>query len=70
MEREQSKQTEKTLNNEMARVEELHARETKLSQDVNMQYKTRTEGHVAKIGHLKMALDELKGKTEMGTKCI
>ena len=30
----------------------------------------RAEGHIAKIRHLKMALDELKAKTKMGTECI
>ena len=30
----------------------------------------RAEGHIAKIGHLKMSLDELKVKTEMGTERI
>ena len=68
--RELTKHTETTLNNEMARQEELHAQEAKLWQDVKTQYVARTEGQIAKIGHLTTTLDKLKEKTEMGTKRI
>ena len=38
--------------------------------DVKTQYEARAEDHIAKIGHLKMTLDELKAKTEMDLECI
>ena len=68
--RELTKHTETTLNNEMARQEELHAQEAKLWQDVKTQYEPTADDHLVKIGHVKTTLDELKAKTEMGTKRI
>ena len=49
---------------------DLHASEAKLWQDVKTQYETRTDDHLAKFGHLKMALEELKAKIEMGRERI
>ena len=68
--RELAKQVEKTLYTEIGRLKDYHAHETKLWQEVKLLYEARAEGHIAKIRHLKTALDQLKEKIKMGAKQI
>ena len=68
--RELAKQAEQALQNTIGHLEEYHAREVMLWTEIKLQYGVRAQGHTTKINHLKMALDELRAKTQMGADCI
>ena len=54
----------------MARMEERHAREAQLWAEMKLQYEVQAQGHTSEINTLKISLDELQAKTDMGTKRI
>ena len=56
------KETKITLDNKITWLEDLHAWETKLWQDVETQYEARTKGHITKIGQFQITFEELKQK--------
>ena len=51
-------------------MEELHEREKQLWVEMKVQYEVRAQGHTTKIKTLKLCLDELRAKTDMGTERI
>ena len=51
-------------------MEDRHAREKQLWAEIKLQYEVRAQGHTAKINALKLSLDELRTKTNMGTERI
>ena len=51
-------------------MEDRHAREKQLWAEIKLQYEVRAQGHTAKINALKLSLDELRTKTNMGTEII
>ena len=64
------KLAEQILKNQIAGMEERHAREAQLWAEMKLQYKVRAQGHTSKINTLKLSLDELRAKTDMGTERI
>ena len=65
-----AKQVEQILKNQIAGIEERHAREAQLWAEMKLQYKVRAQGHTTKISTLKLSLDELRAKKNMGTERI
>mgnify|MGYP006982098953 CR=1 FL=1 len=47
-------------------MEEHHVKEVQLWADIKLQYEARAQGHTWKINTLKLSLDELWAKTDMG----
>ena len=62
-----AKQAEQILKNPIVGMEDRHEKEKKLWAEIKLQYEVRAQGHTAKINALKTSLDELRGKTDMGT---
>ena len=69
-ERESSRDTETNLNKAMARLEGLHGQEANLWQEIKTRYELKANASASKIQHLKLSLEELKAKTEMGIERI
>ena len=67
---EMAKQAEQILKNQIAGMEERHEREKQLWAEMKLQYEVRAQGHMAKIQILKLSLDELWAKTDMGSERI
>ena len=65
-----AKQVEQILKNQIAGIEERHAREAQLWAEMKLQYEVQAQGHTSEINTLKISLDELRAKTDMGTKRI
>ena len=65
-----AKQAEKILKDQIAGIEERHAKEAQLWADIILQYEARAWGHTSKINTLKLSMDELRAKTDMGTEQI
>ena len=63
-------QAEQILKNQIAGIEEHHAKEAELWAGIKLQYEVRAQGHTEKINTLKLALDEMRAKTNMGTERI
>ena len=61
---------EQILHDEIGRLQDYHAQEAKLWQEIKMHYKVRAQGHTTKINNLKTALEELNSKIEMGAERI
>ena len=51
-------------------MEERHAKEEQLWAEMKVQYEARARGHASKINTFKLSLDEMRAKTNMGTKRI
>ena len=51
-------------------MEEHHVKEVQLWADIKLQYEARAQGHTWKINTLKLSLDELRVKKDMGTERI
>ena len=49
-------------------MEDRHMKEVQLWADMKLQYEARARGQASKINTLKLSLDELRAKTDMGTK--
>ena len=49
---------------------ERHMKEVQLWADMKLQYEARARGHMSKINTLKMSLDELRAKTDMGAERV
>ena len=63
-------QAEQIVKNQIARIEERHAKEAQLWVDIKLQYEVRAQGNTEKINTLKLSLDEIRAKTQMGTEQI
>ena len=65
-----AKQAEQVLKNQIAGIEEHHTKEAQLWADIKLQYEVRAQGNTEKINTLKLSLDEIRAKTQMGTEQI
>ena len=65
-----AKQAGKILKNQISGMEERHEREMQLWAEIKLQYEVWAQGHTAKINAVKLSLDELRAKTDMGTERI
>ena len=51
-------------------MEERHMKEVQVWADMKLQYEARAQGQASKIKTLKLSLDELRAKTDIGTERI
>ena len=65
-----ARQAEQILEDQIAGMEEHHVKEVQLWAEMKLQYEARARGHASKMNTLKLSLDELRAKTDMGTKRI
>ena len=61
-----AKQGEQILKDQIAGMEERHMKEVQLWADMKLQYEARAQGQASKIKTLKLSLDEMRVKTDMG----
>ena len=65
-----TKQVEQILKDQIAGMEERHMKEVQLWADMKLQYEARAQGQASKIKTLKLSLDEMRVKRDMGTERI
>ena len=65
-----AKQGEQILKDQIAGMEERHMKEVQLWADMKLQYEARAQGQASKIKTLKLSLDEMRVKRDMGTERI
>ena len=65
-----AKQADQTLKDQIHNFEDIHAREAQFWADMKLQYEAQCQGQAAKVNTLKLSLEEVRAKTNMGQECI
>ena len=65
-----AKQAQQILKDQIANMEEHHAKEVQLWAYVKLHYEARAQGQATNINMLKLSLDELRAKRDMEAKRI
>ena len=65
-----AKQADQTLKDQIHNFEDIHAREAQFWADMKLQYEARAQGQATKTNTLKLSLDEMRAKTDMGAERV